>query len=140
MPGCSLVVQVAEWSSSVGCWWSLGPDPLAGPAAGELAAEFPLNPDGLGRAVAWLEQELRRPVVERVRGYGVARRRTWAVVMDDHYQLLAPPALVFALSIVPVGLGLFAGTALLALAAAQPPPSTRAPVQPPPGRSPLPAR
>lgn len=87
MPGCSLVVQVAEWSSSVGCWWSFGPEPLAGPVAGELSAEFPMRPDGLGRAVAWLEEELRRPVVERVRRYGVAHRREWAVVMDDQYEL-----------------------------------------------------
>jgi hypothetical protein len=87
VPGCSLVVQVAEWSSSIGCWWATGADPLAGPATSELFAEFPLRPDGHGQAVAWLERELRRPVVERVGRYGVARRRRWAVVMDDGYEL-----------------------------------------------------
>ena len=30
VPGCSLVAQVAAWSSSVGCWWSVGP--TRGPA------------------------------------------------------------------------------------------------------------
>jgi hypothetical protein len=58
VPGASLVVQVAEWSSSVGCWWSTGGDPTTAPAAEELFAEFPLHPDGPGRAVAWLEHEL----------------------------------------------------------------------------------
>jgi hypothetical protein len=87
VPGCSLVVQVAAWSSSVGCWWSVGTDPRAGPASLELATELPLEPDGLTRAVAWLERELRRPVVARDRHYGLARRRQWAVVLDDGYEL-----------------------------------------------------
>jgi hypothetical protein len=87
VPGCSLVVQVAEWSSSVGCWWSVGTDPRSGPVALELSAELPLRPDGLARAVAWLERELRRPVAARARSYGVVRRREWAVVMDDGYEL-----------------------------------------------------
>jgi hypothetical protein len=87
VPGCSLVVQVAAWSSGVGCWWSVGTDPLAGPANLELASELPLQPDGLTRAVAWLERELRRPVVTRGRRYGPARRRQWAVVLDDGYEL-----------------------------------------------------
>jgi hypothetical protein len=87
VPGCRLVVQVAAWSSSVGCWWSVGTDPRAGPANLELSDEMPLRPDGLARAVAWLERELRRPVVTRARHYGVARRRQWAVVLDDGYEL-----------------------------------------------------
>jgi hypothetical protein len=87
VPGCSLVVQVAGWSASVGCWWSVGTDPRAGPANLELSAERPLRPDGLARAVAWLERELRRPVVTRARHYGLARRREWAVVLDDGYEL-----------------------------------------------------
>lgn len=87
VPGCSLVVQVAEWSSSVGCWWSLEEDPRTSPASWELAAEFPLRPDGPAQALAWLGRELRRPVVERAEGYGVARRRRWSVVLDDGYEL-----------------------------------------------------
>jgi hypothetical protein len=87
VPGCSLVVKVAEWSSSVGCWWSAADDPMTGPAAEELFAEFPLHPDGVDRAVAWLERELSRPVTERVRGYGVARRQVWSVVLDDGREL-----------------------------------------------------
>jgi hypothetical protein len=87
IPGCSLVVQVAEWSAGVGCWWSTADDPLAGPAAGELFAEFPLRPDGPGRAVAWLERELRRPVTEREHRYGVGRRQVWSVVLDDGREL-----------------------------------------------------
>jgi hypothetical protein len=87
VPGCSLVVQVAGWSSSVGCWWSVGTDQLAGPANLELATELPLQPDGLIRAVAWLERELQRPVAARDRRYGLARRRRWAVVLDDGYEL-----------------------------------------------------
>jgi len=82
VPGCRLVVQVAEWSASIGCWWSVG-DSTATPAAGELFAEFPLRPDGPGRAVAWLERELRRPVLEREQGYGMVRRRRWSLVLDD---------------------------------------------------------
>jgi hypothetical protein len=74
VPGCSLVVQVAGWSSSVGCWWSVSTDPLAGPANLELATELPLQPDGLTRAVAWLERELQRPVAAGDRRYGLARR------------------------------------------------------------------
>jgi hypothetical protein len=81
------VVQVAAWSSSVGCWWSVGADPRAGPANLELAAELALQPDGLTRAVAWLERELRRPVVVQDRHYGLARHRRWAVVLDDGYEL-----------------------------------------------------
>jgi len=87
VPGCSLVAQVAAWSSSVGCWWSVGTDPRAGPANLELSAELPLEPDGPARAAAWLERELERPVVTRARRYGVARRREWAVVLDDGYEL-----------------------------------------------------
>jgi len=87
VPGCSLVVQVVGWSSSVGCWWSVSTDPLAGPANLELATEVPLQPDGLTRAVAWLERELQRPVAARDRRYGLARRRRWAVVLDDGYEL-----------------------------------------------------
>jgi hypothetical protein len=87
IPGCSLVVQVAEWSSSVGCWWA-ETDPRAGPTALELSTELPLRPDGLARAVAWLEGELRRPVTARARHYGVVRRREWAVVLDDGYELV----------------------------------------------------
>ena len=48
---------MAGWSSSVGCWWSLSTDPLAGPANLELATELPLQPDGLTRAVAWLASD-----------------------------------------------------------------------------------
>jgi hypothetical protein len=87
IPGCSLVVQVVAWSSSVGCWWSVGADPRTGPANLELSAELPLEPDGPARAAAWLERELERPVVARARHYGVAHRREWAVVLDDGYQL-----------------------------------------------------
>jgi hypothetical protein len=87
LPGCGLVVQVAEWSSSVGCWWSAGTDPRPGPVAPELFAEFPLRPDGVGQAVAWLERELRRPVLERERRYGLARRRRWSLVLDDGREL-----------------------------------------------------
>ena len=87
IPGASLVVQVAEWSSSVGCWWSTAGDPTTAPAAEELFAEFPLRPDGPGRAVAWLERELRRPVVEREHRYGVAHRQVWSVVLDDGREL-----------------------------------------------------
>ena len=86
VPGASLVVQLAEWSSSVGCWWSAG-DPTSGPAAEELFAELPLRPDGTAGAVAWLERELSRPVTERVQGYGVARRQVWSVVLDDGREL-----------------------------------------------------
>jgi hypothetical protein len=87
VPGASLVVQVAEWSSSVGCWWSSADDPMTGPAGAELFAEFPLRPDGPGRAMAWLERELRRPVTERVAWFGVARRHVWSVVLDDGGEL-----------------------------------------------------
>jgi hypothetical protein len=87
VPGCSLVVQVAEWSASVGCWWSAATDPATAPAAQRLFAEFPLHPDGVDRAVAWLERELSRPVTGRVRGYGVARRQVWSVVLDDGREL-----------------------------------------------------
>ena len=87
VPGCSLVVQVAEWSASVGCWWSAATAPATAPAAQQLFAEFPLRPDGVDRAVAWLERELSRPVTERVRGYGVARRQVWSVVLDDGREL-----------------------------------------------------
>ena len=68
VPGASLVVQVAEWSSSVGCWWSAAADPMTGPAAQELFAEFALWPNGPDRAVVWLERELARPVTELLRG------------------------------------------------------------------------
>jgi hypothetical protein len=87
VPGCSLVVQVAAWSSSIGCWWSPGTDPLTGPANLELSTELPIEPDGPARAAAWLERELARPVVTRSRHYGLAHRREWAVVLDDGYQL-----------------------------------------------------
>jgi hypothetical protein len=87
VPGASLIVQVAEWASSVGCWWSSASDPTTGPAAEQLFAEFPLRPDGPGRAVAWLERELRRPVTERVAWFGVARRQVWSVVLDDGGEL-----------------------------------------------------
>jgi hypothetical protein len=87
VPGCSLVVQVVAWSASVGCWWSVGTDPRTGPVSLELSAELPLEPDGPARAAAWLERELERPVVARVRRYGVARRQEWAVVLDDGYEL-----------------------------------------------------
>jgi hypothetical protein len=63
------VVQVVAWSSSVGCWWSVGTDPRTGPANLELSAELPLEPDGPARAAAWLERELERPVVARARHY-----------------------------------------------------------------------
>jgi len=87
VPGAGLVVQVAAWSSSVGCWWSTADDPTTTPAAEELFAEFPLHPDGPGRAMAWLERELRRPVTEREHGYGVGRRRVWSAVLDDGREL-----------------------------------------------------
>ena len=87
VPGCSLVVQVAAWSSSIGCWWSPGTDPRTGPANLELSTELPIEPDGPARAAAWLERELARPVVTRSRHYGLAHRREWAVVLDDGYQL-----------------------------------------------------
>jgi hypothetical protein len=64
-----------------------GRRPATGPAAPQLFAEFPLQPDGVGRAVAWLERELSRPVTERARGYGVARRQVWSVVLDDGHEL-----------------------------------------------------
>jgi hypothetical protein len=57
VPGGRLVVQVAEWSSSVACWWSLGSDWRAHPGAPELFAEFPLEPDGTARGVAWVGRE-----------------------------------------------------------------------------------
>ena len=87
VPGASLVVQVADWSSSVGCWWSTAGDPTTAPAAEELFAEFPLHPAGPGRAVAWLERELRRPVTEREHGYRAVRRRVWSVILDDGREL-----------------------------------------------------
>ena len=87
IPGCSLVLQVSDWSSSVGCWWSQRADPRQGPPTLELFAEFPLQPDGITRAGAWFAQELRRPLVERVRRYGIVCRRDWLVVLDDDYQL-----------------------------------------------------
>jgi hypothetical protein len=87
LPGCSLVVQVAEWSSSVGCWWTLGDDPRPGPLAAELFAELPLRPDGIDRAVAWLERELRRPVLEQEQGYRMLRRRRWSLLLDDGREL-----------------------------------------------------
>jgi hypothetical protein len=87
IPGCSLVLQVSDWSSSVGCWWSERTDPRQGPPTLELFAEFPLQPDGITRAVAWFAQELRRPLVEQVRRYGIVCRRDWLVVLDDDYQL-----------------------------------------------------
>jgi hypothetical protein len=85
--GCSLVLQVSDWSSSVGCWWSERADPHQGPSTLELFAEFPLRPDGITRAVAWFAQELRRPLVEQVRRYGIVCQRDWLVVLDDDYQL-----------------------------------------------------
>ena len=88
VPGGRLVVQVAEWSSSVACWWSPGSDWLAHPGAPELFAEFPLEPDGTARAVTWLERELRRPVAIRSRGYGLARRQRWVVTADDGAELV----------------------------------------------------
>jgi hypothetical protein len=87
VPGASLVIQVAEWSSSVGCWWSAAGDPMTVPAVAQLFAELPLRPDGPARALAWLERELRRPVTERERGYGLARRQVWSVVLDDGREL-----------------------------------------------------
>jgi hypothetical protein len=87
IPGCSLVLQVSDWSSSVGCWWSERADPRHGPPTLELFAEFPLRPDGVTRAVAWFAQELRRPLVEQVRRYGVVCRRDWLVVLDDDFQV-----------------------------------------------------
>jgi hypothetical protein len=87
LPGCCLVLQVSDWSSSVGCWWSAQTDPGGGPPTTELFAEFPLGPDGITRAVAWFERELRRPLVERFRHYGVVCRRDWLVELDDGYQL-----------------------------------------------------
>jgi hypothetical protein len=80
-------VQVAAWSSSIGCWWSPGTDPRTGPANLELSTELPIEPDGPAQAAAWLERELARPVVTRSRHYGLAHRREWAVVLDDGYQL-----------------------------------------------------
>ena len=88
VPGCRLVVQVATWSSSVACWWSAGPDWRAHPENPELFAEFPLEGGGIGRAVAWLERELRRPVATRSRSYGPARRQRWAVAGDDGTELV----------------------------------------------------
>ena len=88
LPGCCLVLQVSDWSSSVGCWWSARTDPGGGPPTTELFAEFPLGPDGITRAVVWFERELRRPLVERVRHYGVVCRREWLVELDDGYQLV----------------------------------------------------
>jgi hypothetical protein len=88
VPGGRLVVQVAEWSSSVACWWSLGGDWRAHPGAPELFAEFPLEPDGTARALAWLERELRRPVVIRSRGSWLARRQRWVVTADDGAELV----------------------------------------------------
>ena len=82
VPGCHLVIQLAEWSSSVACWWSVGSDWQAHPGPPELFAEFPLRPDGVDRAVAWLERELRRPVAARARSYGPMRRRQWALTTD----------------------------------------------------------
>ena len=82
VPGCRLVVQLAEWSSSVACWWSVGSDWQAQPGAPELFAEFPLRPDGIDRAVAWLERELRRPVTTRARSFGPVRARRWALATD----------------------------------------------------------
>jgi hypothetical protein len=88
IPGCSLVLQVSDWSSSVGCWWSQRADPRQGPLTLELFVEFPLEPEGITRAVAGFAQELRRPLIEQVRGYGIVCRRDWLVVLDDDYQLL----------------------------------------------------
>jgi hypothetical protein len=88
LPGCCLVLQLSDWSSSVGCWWSARTDPGGGPPTTELFAEFPLGPDGITRAVAWFERELRRPLVERFRHYGVVCRRDWLVELDDGYQLV----------------------------------------------------
>lgn len=79
IPGCRLVVQLAEWSSSVACWWSVGSDWRAQAGSPGLFAEFPLRPDGVARAVAWLERELRRPVAVRGRSYGLVVRRWWAL-------------------------------------------------------------
>jgi hypothetical protein len=81
------VLQVSDWSSSVGCWWSKRTDPSEGPPTLELFAEFRLEPDGIAHAVAWFAQELHRPLVERVRRYGIVCRREWLVVLDDDYQL-----------------------------------------------------
>ncbi len=88
VPGGGLVVQVAEWSSSVACWWSVGSDWRAHPGPPELFAEFPLQPDGVARAVAWLERELRRPVAARSQRVGLARRWQWVVVADDGAELV----------------------------------------------------
>src|ERR671912_2129326 len=82
VPGCRLVIQLAEWSSSVACWWSVGSDWQAHPGTPELFAEFPLRPDGVDRAAAWLERELRRPVAARTRSYGPMRRRQWTLTID----------------------------------------------------------
>src|SRR5687767_12818498 len=71
VPGRRLVVQVAEWSSSVACWWPTGDDWRAHPGDPRLFAEFPLQPDGIAQAAAWPERELRRPVVTRSRSYGL---------------------------------------------------------------------
>jgi hypothetical protein len=86
IPGCCLVLQVSEWSSSVGCWWSRRTDPGEGPATMELSAEFPLEPGGITRAAAWFERELRRPLLERVRRFGVAWQRDRLVVLDDEHR------------------------------------------------------
>jgi hypothetical protein len=82
VPGCRLVIQLAEWSASVACWWSAGSDWRAHPGDPALFAEFPLRPGGIDRAVAWLAQELRRPVAARARSYGPVRRRQWALATD----------------------------------------------------------
>jgi hypothetical protein len=87
VPGCCLVVHVAEWSSSVACWWSAGTDWRVQLRDPELFAELPLQPDGVAGAVAWLERELRRPVAARSRSYGPVRRRRWVVVADDGAEL-----------------------------------------------------
>jgi hypothetical protein len=82
VPGCRLVIQLAEWSASVACWWSAGDDWRAHPGDPALFAEFPLRPGGIDRAVAWLERELRRPVAARARSYGPVHRRQWALATD----------------------------------------------------------
>jgi hypothetical protein len=86
IPGCCLVLQVSEWSSSVGCWWSRRTDPVEGPATMELSAEFPLEPGGITSAAAWFERELRRPLLERVRRFGIAWQRDRLVVLDDEHR------------------------------------------------------
>ena len=82
IPGCRLVIQLAEWSSSVACWWAVGSDWRAQAGPPELFAEFPLRPDGIARAVAWLERELRRPAAVRARSYGLVRRQRWVLAID----------------------------------------------------------